>query len=228
MVKPLELVYHTIYLSLVIQIVTTLISLHGFYIKLDDKDSILKDVLAIEAIVQFIETFFYVWVILALKQIENMTRRRYIDWTITTPIMLISTIIFMEFKYNREHDGEKITLKKFLMDKKYDIFKIVIFNGLMLLFGYLGETGIISKYIGIPLGFLFFILSFKIIYENYAKKTKVGYNLFLFVFIVWSIYGVAAMMPTPYKNISYNILDIVAKNFYGLYIYYKILQYKVV
>jgi len=228
MVKPLELVYHTIYLSLVIQIVTTLISLHGFYIKLDDKDSILKDVLAIEAIVQFIETFFYVWVILALKQIENMTRRRYIDWTITTPIMLISTIIFMEFKYNREHDGEKITLKKFLMDKKYDIFKIVIFNGLMLLFGYLGETGVISKYIGIPIGFIFFILSFKIIYENYAKKTKVGYNLFLFVFIVWSIYGVAAMMPTPYKNISYNILDIVAKNFYGLYIYYKILQYKIV
>jgi len=52
--------------------------------------------------------------------------------------------------------------------------------------------------------------------------------LFLFVFIVWSIYGVAAMMPTPYKNISYNILDIIAKNFYGLYIYYKILQYKVV
>ena len=78
MVKPLELVYHTIYISLVIQIVTTLISLHGFYIKLDDKDSILKDVLAIEAIVQFVETFFYVWVILALKQIENMTRRRYI------------------------------------------------------------------------------------------------------------------------------------------------------
>ena len=65
----------------------------------------------------------------------------------------------MEFKYNREHDGEKITLKKFLMDKKYDIFKIVIFNGLMLLFGYLGETGIISKYIGIPIGFIFFILS---------------------------------------------------------------------
>ena len=43
-----------------------------------------------------------------------------------------------------------------MYDKKYDIIKIVVFNGLMLLFGYLGETGIISKYIGIPLGFLFF------------------------------------------------------------------------
>tara|TARA_Y100000591_G_scaffold269273_1_gene243758 strand:- start:150 stop:554 length:405 start_codon:yes stop_codon:yes gene_type:complete len=134
----------------------------------------------------------------------------------------------MEFKYNRENDGEKITLKKFLYDKKYDIFKIVVFNGLMLLFGYLGETGIISKYIGIPLGFLFFGLAFKVIYDNYALKTKIGYRLFLFVFIVWSIYGIAAMMPIPYKNISYNILDIIAKNFYGLYIYYKILQYRIV
>ena len=52
-----------------------------------------------------------------------------------------------------------------------------------------------------------------------AVKTELGYKLFLFVFIVWSIYGVAAMMPTPYKNISYNILDIIAKNFYDLTCY---------
>ena len=28
------------------------------------------------------------------------------------------------------------------------------------------------------------------------------------------------------KNISYDFLDIIAKNFYGLYIYYKIIQIK--
>ena len=28
------------------------------------------------------------------------------------------------------------------------------------------------------------------------------------------------------KNISYNGLDLIAKNFYGLYIYYKIVQLK--
>jgi hypothetical protein len=228
MPKPVELVYHTIYFSLVVQIVTTLISLHGFYVKLDDKDEILKDVLAIEAVVQFVETFFYVWVILALKNIENMTPRRYIDWSITTPIMLISTIIFMEFKYNRENDREPFTLKNFINDKKSDVIKIFVFNALMLLFGYLGEIGVISKYIGIPIGFVFFILSFRLIYNKYAKKTENGKKLFLFIFIVWSIYGIAAMMPTPYKNISYNMLDIVAKNFYGLYIYYKILQYRIV
>mgnify|MGYP006100809395 CR=1 FL=1 len=228
MVNPKVLVYKTIYLSLAIQIITTLISLHGFFVKLDDKDNILKDVLAIEAIVQFVEAFFYVWVILALKQMENMTRRRYIDWSITTPIMLLSTIIFMEFKYNRENNKEPFTFKKFINDNKSDIIKIFVFNALMLLFGYLGETGVISKYIGIPIGFIFFYLSFRLIYNKYANKTENGKKLFMFIFIVWGLYGIAAMLNVFYKNISYNILDIVAKNFYGLYIYYKILQYRIV
>jgi bacteriorhodopsin len=30
------------------------------------------------------------------------------------------------------------------------------------------------------------------------------------------------MTPVVQKNISYNILDIIAKNFFGLYLYYKI------
>ena len=41
---------------------------------------------------------------------------------------------------------------------------------------------------------------------------------------VWGLYGVAAMTDLKTKNISYNILDIVSKNFYGLFIYYIILQ----
>ena len=37
-----------------------------------------------------------------------MTPRRYIDWFITTPTMLISTIIFMEYRKNKEQGLEKI------------------------------------------------------------------------------------------------------------------------
>ena len=32
------------------------------------------------------------------------------------------------------------------------------------------------------------------------------------------------MMDVQTKNISYNLLDIVSKNFYGLFIYYKVIQ----
>ncbi len=96
----------------------------------------------------------------------------------------------------------------------------------MLLFGYLGEVNILSKYISIPIGFLFFYKSFELIYYDYAIKTQIGKNLFTYMGTVWSLYGVAAMAPPNIKNMSYNLLDIVAKNFYGLYLYYKILQTK--
>ena len=228
MVSPKVLVYKTLYISLAIQIITTLISLHGFFIKLGDKDLILKDILAIEAVVQFVESFLYIWLIFAVKRMENMTRRRYIDWMITTPIMLLSTIIFMDYRYEKENNTDKkIVFTEYLKENKMNIIKIFIFNGLMLLFGYLGETGVIPKYIGIPIGFIFFYLSFSLIYNKYAYKTKLGKNLFYFVCGIWSLYGVAATFGLEYKNISYNILDIIAKNFYGLYIYYKILQLQV-
>ena len=93
---------------------------------------------------------------------------------------------------------------------------------MMLLFGYLGETGKLNKMIAIPLGFVFFFLSFKIIYKRYAVKSKLGLLLFKILFTVWILYGVAAMLPDVPKNICYNTLDIFSKNFYGLFIYYYI------
>jgi hypothetical protein len=44
------------------------------------------------------------------------------------------------------------------------------------------------------------------------------------MFVVWSLYGIAALLPTLQKNISYNGLDIIAKNFYGLFIFYYIVM----
>ena len=68
------------------------------------------------------------------------------------------------------------------------------------------------------IGFIFFYYTFNIIY-SYAKNDT-SYNLFMFLLIVWSLYGIAALFENNKKNICYNLLDIVSKNFYGLYIYY--------
>jgi len=213
-----KLVKNSIYLSLVVQIITTLISLDGFSIKIQPKDNILRDILGIEAFVQVVEAFFYIWVILALHDTKLMTPRRYLDWMITTPIMLITTIMFM--KYN-ENKNRSFTITEFIQTHKEDVIQLFIYNGLMLLFGYLAETNVIPKHIGIAIGFFFFFQTFKIIYK-YAEKTDVGKKLFNFLTIVWALYGVAAMLPMKQKNICYNMLDIISKNFYGLYIYYQI------
>ena len=217
-----KLVRKTIYISLIAQFVTTAISLHGLFYDLEPEDEIMKDILVLEAIVQFIEAFFYMWVILALKDLKIMTPRRYIDWFITTPTMLVSTIIFMEYRKNKEQGLEKVEFWSFLKNHECNIFKLVTFNFMMLLFGYLGEVGLMNKPLSVFMGSIFFILSFYLIYDNYAKHTEIGKNLFIFLVSVWSLYAVAAMLGVSAKNTMYNLLDIVSKNFYGLFIYYYI------
>ena len=225
LLKPDTLVSKTIYASLVIQIITTIVSFDGLFKKLKEKDFVLKEILILEGIVQFIESFFYIWVIFAIHDLSKVTPRRYLDWTFSTPIMLISTIVFVKYQEYREKDIDKtFRMIDFFKENKNNIIKIFIYNGLMLLCGFLGEAGIIDKRIGIPMGFVFFYLSFDLIYQEYAKESELGKKLFTFLVIVWGLYGIAAMTNLKTKNISYNILDIIAKNFYGLFIYYIIIQ----
>jgi len=223
----IKTVKNTIWFSLILQIITGIIPLPGLFIKLEEKDAILSDILILETIVQFIELLFYVWIAFSVLNIKKMASRRYIDWMITTPTMLLSTIMFMKYqerKENNELENSPLKTIGFIKENKDLILKIFGYNFLMLLFGYLGEINTISKYIAIPIGFGFFYKSFELIFNNYASVTNKGRQLFLFLVSVWSLYGVAAIMSPNVKNISYNLLDIVAKNFYGLYIYYEIKQ----
>ena len=219
------LVSKTIYFSLVVQIITTIVSFGGLFVKIKDNDYVLKEILLLEGVVQIIESCFYIWVIFAIHNLKSVTPRRYIDWVFSTPIMLTSTIVFMKYQELKDKNLDtSFKMIDFLKDNKSNIFKIFIYNGLMLLCGFLGEAGIIDKRIGITLGFIFFYLSFDLIYKEYANKSILGKKLFTFLLVVWGLYGVAAMTDIKTKNISYNILDIISKNFYGLFIYYKIVQ----
>ena len=158
-----KLVGKTIYISLFIQLLTTLVSLDGLNYDLSPEDEILKHILVLEAFVQFVEAFFYIWVIYALKDLNLMTSRRYIDWFITTPTMLVSTIIFMEYIRKKEMNENILNFYDFLRDHMNNIIKIVAYNFFMLLFGLLGELNIIDKKVGVAIGFIFFYLSFKLI-----------------------------------------------------------------
>jgi bacteriorhodopsin len=223
----IKTVKNTIWFSLILQIITGLIPLQGLFIKLEEKDAILSDILTLETTVQFIELLFYVWIAFSVMNIKKMAARRYIDWVITTPAMLLSTIMFMKYQERKERgelESKPLKTMEFIKENKNQILKLFGFNFLMLVFGYLGEVNTISKYIAIPIGFGFFYKAFELIYNNYAATTTIGKQLFTFLVSVWSLYGVAAIMSPNVKNVSYNLLDIVAKNFYGLYIYYQITQ----
>ena len=220
-------VKNTVKFSLVVQLITGILTSYGLFITVDEKHNILRGILGLETLVQFVEFAFYIWIAYASVKLTNMTPRRYIDWMITTPAMLLSTIMFMKYEEKKEEDkleDEPVKFWDFIKNNKKEILFITFYNCMMLVSGFIGEKNIISKYITTPVGFFFFYKSFNLIYTDFAQKSKLGKQIFTFLLSVWSLYGVAALLPIKEKNISYNLLDIVSKNFYGLFIFYKILK----
>jgi len=212
-------------LSIIVQLITGLIGIQGIFLYLTDKHKILREVLTLEMIVQFVELFFYIYILrtMAVTALPQMAAMRYFDWVITTPTMLLTTIIFYKYEEHLEKGIEsKLEFWDFVKTHKDNIITIFVCNFLMLLFGYLGEIGAIDMTSSLSLGFLFFGMTFYTIYTKYAMNSKNAMKLFYFVFIVWGIYGVAALMSPYTKNNMFNVLDIFAKNFFGLYLYYRI------
>jgi hypothetical protein len=83
----------------------------------------------------------------------------------------------------------------------------------------LGELNILPTIISVLLGFIPFLVYYFIIFIKYVK-TKIGTYIFLYFLIFWSLYGIVALFPYYIKNSFYNILDLFAKNFFGLFLSY--------
>lgn len=206
--------------SLLAQVVTGILAAEAVFIKLPKEHQILTTVITMETVVQIIEFIFYVWVTQTTLDVVSITTRRYIDWVITTPTMLLSTIFYFEYLKNQEaNPGSVITAREVLSKNSTAIIITLVANLLMLVTGVLGELGITPLLPSNAVGFVFFAIAF---YHIYKFSGTPGHHLFMFLLIVWSLYGVAAMFPVVWKNVSYNLLDIVAKNFYGLYIWWQI------
>ena len=219
-----SIVYQSTYLSMLVQILTALLAVPAFLLQIHAEDEILKNVLLLETIVQIIEFSFYVWFIIRFN-LQEMAATRYFDWFITTPTMLFTTIIFMKYQelYEKKLD-RRFTIIDFMNKYKDDIILIIISNFLMLLFGYLGEIEVIHQSIAVCIGFIFFFITFYTIYTKYAVHSILGKKLFAFLFVVWGSYGLAYLLNVVYKNIAFNTLDIIAKNFFGVYLVYEIYQ----
>ena len=218
-----DLLKMTVYLSIIVQILTGLVSFSGVFVKLNDKDKILTEILGLETVVQIVEGLFYIYLAYSLQYISTyvVARRRYIDWIITTPMMLLSTIMYMDYE-KKKKENKTIRARSFIKNNRKNITNMFLANTLMLIAGFLAEIKLVSKSLAIPVGFVFLFLSFGIMYQNYVGDIEINKKIFTFMLGIWSLYGVAAMAPTLIKNISYNMLDIVAKNFYGLFIFFKI------
>ena len=205
-------------ISLVIQWITFFTNVFGLFQPLAAKDFVLKEILGLETVVQGIELGFYSWYQSHIKdKVIDVTEFRYYDWVLTTPMMLFSTMGF--YKYLTYSDEKPMRLWTFFQENSTSIVFILFMNFLMLVFGYLQEIGLVTLVTSTVFGFGALFTAFFSMYTNFVAPAPKQF-IFFFVFFVWSLYGIAAMFENHWKNTLYNILDIFAKNFYGVYLSY--------
>jgi bacteriorhodopsin len=215
------LIQHTAGLSLFVQVITGIIDYYVLTLPTSSELKLLHDLLLLEFIVQFIEGIFYVWLVFSITTAANITLYRYWDWFITTPTMLITFSTFLVYLNLKSRGTDLIPSFTTIIGENFKTYVgIVILNAFMLAFGYLGELKIISVFQSVFWGFIPFFIMFYMIYDKFAKYTELGTTMFWYFVVVWSLYGVAACLSYKIKNTSYNILDLFAKNFFGLFLAY--------
>jgi len=215
------LFYITLVISIIVQIITGIIEIGAFFVKVPNIYSIIRQLLLIELVVQFLEGTFYVWLAYNFTKVLNVTPKRYIDWAITTPTMLITLIVYLIYLNKRvENKTDELDFFTLFKDNSNIIIPVLILNWLMLLFGYLGEIRVIPVLLGVFLGFIPFLIYYYLIYVNYVSQNSSGYLLFWYFVFFWSLYGFVAVLPYYVKNSLYNILDLFAKNFFGIFLSY--------
>ena len=123
----------------------------------------IRHILNLETCISIVAGYFYS---VFLAQIEgfskegkevdwsDITKTRYIDWSITTPMMLLTLCIVLGM-----HTKQKVNL--------FILVSILILNYIMLYVGYLGETSVISRLSATIWGFIAFFAMFLIIFINF-------------------------------------------------------------
>ena len=209
------LVHQTVNLSIIAQALSGLYTTQVINIT---EPKLLSDVVRLELLVTAIQFTFYATLI-RNQPAETMAVTRYYDWAITTPLMLISLSSYLIYKRGEMSQGGILeVLRKY----KSQVTRIVIFNAIMLAAGYLGEIGVIPREYALIIGSVAFIAAFRIIYKEMGGAGNGTFNM---VSVVWGLYAVAYMLPTLEKNIMYNGLDLISKNFFAIILTNEIKKY---
>jgi len=220
-----SILHSSLLFSIVAQLITGIIELFALFVRTPPGMTLIKQLLGLEVAVQTVEGGFYAWLYYNIHNVKNITPKRYADWALTTPTMLVTLVAYIIYL---NHGSHSLSLPQLLRENSTPILQILGLNWLMLLFGYLGEIGVISLVAGVAIGFIPFITYFYLIYERFIRTSTLPNNtslqIYAYFLVFWSLYGIVAVIPYTLKNTIYNVLDLFSKNFFGLFLSYLIVS----
>ena len=176
--------YQSTYLSFLFLLITSVLSLREF-------TRSKQPLFLLSFLSTFIATCFYAIFLWKDKVIKSL---RYLDWIVTTPILLLELCILSN------------------IEDPYIIISILFLNFVTFVFGWLGEQNVLSRNSGCFLGFLPFIFTFWLFlqYGDYSKYIP-------FFITIWTLYGLTYLVPSPQiQDICYNGLDIASKGIFAI------------
>jgi len=182
--KLKNIIQHSVFISLNFLLITTILNLVYYVV---EKEKLYLYSFLTTLIASLFYLYFYY-----KKSISS--RLRYMDWIITTPILLLELCILSKIKNSKL------------------IITILCVNFLTFAFGWLGEVKFLSRWKSCILAFVPFLFTFYLIIKNGDWN-----NFILFFIIIWTLYGLVFLFPRKeYRNLSYNILDCISKGVFSL------------
>lgn len=169
----------------------------------------IRHIFNLETCISIVAAYFYYTFIEKIKNhptdLSKITDFRYLDWVITTPMMLLVLCLTLGYAIRI-----KVRLPIFLA--------ILVLNYIMLGLGYLGETNTLDKTVAMVTSFVSFFSMFSLIFYMYVKPkyNLSNYVLYFMYLVIWSFYGVAYVLDEETKNRMFNALDLISKGLIGI------------
>lgn len=137
---------------------------------------------------------------------ENPITYRYIDWFLTVPLQIIEFYLILSV-------SNKVPIELFN--------KLLAASVLMILFGFLGETGVINRMLGFTLGTVFWLYIIRELFIGEAaeirektedESVKLAFDFLKWIIVIgWAIYPIGYLLNNYGMNLLYNIGDLVNK-----------------
>ena len=196
-----------------------------FFLSLNQFDKKWRNSVLVSGLITFIAAVHYYYMRDAAMagDLTNVTAFRYVDWILTVPLMCVEFYLILKVA------GATKSL----------MWKLIALSTVMLVAGYIGETGDSAVMWGTISGIAYFIIAYMIWFgEAKALAVSAGGDvlqahkyLCWFVLVGWAIYPLGYMdgttgwydaLPTEGLldiNVWYNIADAINKIGFGLVVY---------